>query len=272
MRVPRIIALRLMTLAVATLGAAKSAPAQEPYFPDLIFLPRNKEVNSIIDDMTSVHLKAMKEPSLWKLSRKDKNAVDYRFLWLASREHPICIRLNRTGQTFKLHISRHDGPPGTTAGRQNVDKDVKISAQQGKELFARLEKSTFWAAPVEVKENGGADGDRIMIEGVKDGKYHVISRAGSAAGESYKGFCRSLLELAQEPAVLEAWDHFRKEERESPRYRAEPPQTEDQGDWDSDEEQTMNRKGEQRNCYSGFWLATAARTHPTPPTTLGGPT
>ena len=238
MRVPRILMLRLVAMAVATLGAANPVQAQEPYFPELIFFPKNKEVNSIIDDMTSVHLKAMKEPSLWKLSQKDRTATAYRFLWLASGEHPICIRLNRTGEAFKLHISRHDGPPGLTAGRQNVDKDVKISVQQGEKLLAQLQKSTFWTAPVEVKENRGiADGNRMVIEGAKDGKYHVVSRAGSAAGESYKEFCRSLLELADEPAVLKVWDHFREGERKSPRYRAEPPQTEDQGDRESDEDQ-----------------------------------
>lgn len=236
MRVPRILKHRLMVMAVATLGASNHVQAQERYFPDLIFLPKNKELNSIIDDMTSVHLKAMKEPSLWKLSQKDRTATVCRFLWLASGEHPICIRLDRTGVAFKLHIGRHDGPPGLTAGRQTVDKDVRISVQQGKKLLARLQKSTFWTAPVEVKENRGiADGDEIVIEGVKDGQYHVVCRAGSAAGESYKEFCRSLLELADEPAVLKAWDARRERERKSLGYRAEPPQTEDQGDFESDQ-------------------------------------
>lgn len=63
------------------LGHLHPVKAQEPYFPELVFFPKNKEVNSIIDDMTSVHLKAMKEPSLWKLSRKDRTPTVYRFLW-----------------------------------------------------------------------------------------------------------------------------------------------------------------------------------------------
>lgn len=47
------------------------ARAQEPFFPELVFLPRDKQANTIIDDMASVHLRAMKEPSLWKLSQQD---------------------------------------------------------------------------------------------------------------------------------------------------------------------------------------------------------
>jgi bifunctional DNA-binding transcriptional regulator/antitoxin component of YhaV-PrlF toxin-antitoxin module len=117
------------------------------------------------------------------------------------------------------------------AGRQTLDKNVKISVQQGERLVARLQKTKFWTSPVEVKESRGiADGDVIVIEGVNEGKYHVVRRAGSAAGELYKEFCRSLLELADEPDVLKVWDRFRQEERESPGYRAEPPQTEDQGE------------------------------------------
>ena len=225
----------LMTLMVGLLATVRHAQAQEPYFPELVFVPKNKDVNSIIDDMTSAHLKAMKEPSLWRLSQKDRKAKDYRFLWLASGEHPICIRLTQIGGSFVLHVAGHDGPPGITAGRQTLNKDVKLSGQQGKRLVGLLERTTFWTSPVEVKESRGiADGDRIVIEAVKDGKYHVVSRAGSATGETYKAFCRSLLELADEPGVLRAWDRFRHGERKSPDYRPEPPQTEDRSDSEPD--------------------------------------
>jgi bifunctional DNA-binding transcriptional regulator/antitoxin component of YhaV-PrlF toxin-antitoxin module len=141
--------------------------------------------------------------------------------------------MNSTGtiSIFALHVAGHDGPPGITAGRQTLDKNVKISVQQAERLVARLQKTKFWTSPVEVKESRGiADGDGIVIEGVKDGRYHVVDRAGSTTGELYKEFCRSLLELADEPDVLEVWDRFRKDERKSPRYRPEPPQTEDQGE------------------------------------------
>ena len=233
MQVPRIkFAVRLLLVVIAVfLGVAHPIIAEEPYFPDLVFFPKDKELNSIIVDGTAVHLKAMKEPSLWRLSQNDRPATAYRFLWLATGQHPICIRLTRTGGTFALHVAGHDGHPGITAGRQTLDKNVKISVQQAERLVARLQKTKFWTSPVEVKESRGiADGDGIVIEGVKDGRYHVVDRAGSTTGELYKEFCRSLLELADEPDVLKVWDRFRQEERESPGYRSEPPQTEDQGE------------------------------------------
>jgi bifunctional DNA-binding transcriptional regulator/antitoxin component of YhaV-PrlF toxin-antitoxin module len=118
-----------------------------------------------------------------------------------------------------------------TAGKLTTNKYVNLSVQQGEKLIARLQQTKFWTSPVEVKENLGiADGDRIVIEGVEDGKYHVISRAGSRTGESYKAFCRSLLELADEPTDLKVWDSARQGERKSPGYQSEPPQTEYQGE------------------------------------------
>jgi hypothetical protein len=233
MQVPRINFTVCLLLVVVAVFQAVAHPviAGEPYFPDLVFFPKNQEVNSIVVAVTAVHLEAMKEPSLWKLSQKDRTATAYRLLWLASGEHPICIRLTRAGATFALHVGGHDGHPGITAGRQTLDKNVKISVQQAERLVVRLQKTKFWTSPVEVKESRGkADGDVIVIEGVNEGKYHVVRRAGSAAGELSKEFCRSLLELADEPDVLEVWDRFRKDERKSPRYRPEPPQTEDQGE------------------------------------------
>ena len=225
----------LMTMVASLLADARHAQAQEPYFPELVFFPKNKDLSSFIDESKTVHLKAMEEPSLWKLSEKDRTAREYRFLWLATNEHPVCVRLTRTGGAFVLHVAGHDGSPGVTAGRPTLNKNVKLRGQQGEKLVGLLEKTAFWTAPVEVKESrGGADGDLIVIEGVKDGKYHVIERPGWSAGESYEAFCRAMLELADEPGVLKAWDRFRLGERKSPRYRAEPPQTEDLGDVEPD--------------------------------------
>ncbi len=107
---------------------------------------------------------------------------------------------------------------------------MRISRGQGEEIIKRLQKTSFWTAPAEVKESRGiADGDMIVIEVVKEGKYHIVVRVGCRTGELYKSFCRSLLELA-EPEVLKVWDRFRREEREVLGYRPEPPETEDRGD------------------------------------------
>ena len=221
----------ILTVMIARLAYAGPVQAQDAYFPELVFLPLDKDVNSIIDDMTSVHLRAMNEPSLWKLSRQKRTANVYRFLWLQPLgQHPICIRLTQAGEDYGLHVGSHDGASGITAGRLTLNKDLKLNKQLGDKLIELIGKSRFWTTPVMVKEDGAiADGDVIVIEGVKDGRYHVIDRGGTSSGESLKAFCRELLRLADEPVMLRAWDRSRQIERMSPSYRPEPPQTEDRG-------------------------------------------
>lgn len=226
---------RTWLLVVAMIGpwsAPRATRAGGDYFPKLAFLPANPEVNDIIDSMTSVHLEAMREPSLYRRAQREPATTSYRFLWLATGEHPISIRLDRTGAASTLRVARHDGPPGLTAGKLTVDRTIRLTEPQAQNLVDLIERTRFWTAPTEVQENRGiADGDGIVIEGIKGGKYHVINRAGSAAGESYKAFCRLLLDWADEPAALKDWDRRRREERGSPDYLAEPPQTEDRGDF-----------------------------------------
>ncbi len=223
--------LRLLIPIALFLGLAAPAHAEDPYFPDLAFFPRDRDLNEIVVDLKAVHLRAMKEPSLWKLSQQDLGATAYRFLWLATGQHPISLRLERVGEDYLLHVARHDGPPGLTAGRPDLDRWIKVDAQPAQKIIAQLDASKFWTAPVEVKESRGiGDGDVLLLEGAKGGRYHVITRAGSTAGESYKAFGRSLIELADLPDALRAWDEYRREDRRMPGYRPDPPETEDLGD------------------------------------------
>src|SRR5581483_5044870 len=70
----------LMATMVWFLADVNCTQAQEPYFPESVFFPKDKGLNSIIDEMISVHLEAMKEPSLWKLSQRDRTTNVCRFL------------------------------------------------------------------------------------------------------------------------------------------------------------------------------------------------
>jgi hypothetical protein len=51
-----------------------SGQAQEPYFPDSMFIPKNKALNAIVHEHLTLQLKAMNEPSLWKLGSSGRSA------------------------------------------------------------------------------------------------------------------------------------------------------------------------------------------------------
>jgi|GEM_PF-3296206 len=209
--------------------APGSTRAEQPYFPDSIFFPEDQFLDDLARDQFSTHLTTFKEPSLWIISRKDRAAVSFRFLWLATAEKPICVRLTKNRSQFSLHILEHDRSPGEGVGKVTMDKVVPIEREQGDSLLRLIAKTPFWMAPVEVKESRGiADGDRILIEGVSNGKYHVIDRAGSTTKSAYKSFCRALLELAN-PDFLKAWDRHRNAEQRASDFPGDPTETLDDG-------------------------------------------
>jgi len=43
-------------------------------------------------------------------------------------------------------------------------------------LLAQLRRVDFWSLPSHTDEENGADGAEWIIEGVKEGKYHVVRR------------------------------------------------------------------------------------------------
>jgi len=218
-----------LIVAFCVLSGPSACFAQEDLFPPMVFYPKSETDNDMSDEHMTVHLRALKEPSLWKLSQKDATARAYRFLWLASNEHPVCVRVTKAGDAVSLRVSRHDGWPGFIAGKLNLERTEKLSLKQWERLDELVGKSKFWTAPASVQESRGiADGDGLLVEGIKAGTYHVIDRAGPVTGEAYTNIGRYLLELARSD-LIPNWDRRREGERKSPSYRAEPTETADLG-------------------------------------------
>jgi hypothetical protein len=122
---------------VTSIAVLRMPSTIAPYFPGGVFFPKGKWLDESVAQHLSEQLFAMKEPSLWKLSKDDRTATVYRFLWLATNEHPICVRISKSGEDYSLHVARHDGGPGLTAGKITINEDVKLSAKQGKGLIGR---------------------------------------------------------------------------------------------------------------------------------------
>lgn len=100
-----------LLVAFCVLSTPAACFAQEDLFPPMAFYPKSEFDNDMSDEQMTVHLRALKEPSLWKTSQKDASETAYRFLWPASFKHPICVRVMKSGDAVWIRISRHDGPP-----------------------------------------------------------------------------------------------------------------------------------------------------------------
>src|SRR5262249_41516571 len=103
--------LAILALAAAVPAFASSSAALRPptrYFPKLAF-GEEADAADFVTDWYSSHLRAMGEPSLWVLSRKDSGATVYRLLWLPSFHHPVCVRISRAAGGARLHVKVLDG-------------------------------------------------------------------------------------------------------------------------------------------------------------------
>lgn len=128
------------------------------------------------------HLKALKEPSLWESSKTQKTQ-SYRFLWLRTFHHPIAIRIdvNPDGRAL-LTTKITSGAGGYKPGKLIENETHVLTAVETNWFFGKIEALNFWKLPSS-QEDRGVDGAQWIIEGVKDGKYHIVDRWSPRDGE-----------------------------------------------------------------------------------------
>ena len=136
----------------------------------------------------SDQLHALKEPSLWELS-KTQSTETYRFLWLRSFHQPISVRLDISHHgTGVLTTKAASGRGGYKPGNLTTNKTRALTKEQTIWFLDRIEEQGFWSLPAyakphkEVGPNGEStvevnlDGAQWILEGIKDGQYHVADR------------------------------------------------------------------------------------------------
>jgi hypothetical protein len=135
-------------------------------------------------DYSDRRLNAMKEPSLWQLSRDPNNRV-FRFLWVPLEGKVLSIRIefDNTGKA-NLTSSRSTGVTGEDWGEATDIKVTELTEQQIELFEFRLNKLDFWYLEREL-EGQEAEGDLWLLEGAEYGKYHAVPRYGQDIGLVY---------------------------------------------------------------------------------------
>ncbi len=184
----------LAGLAVVTVFASSSFSPRPPtlFFPKLAFDDR-EDRSDFVRKWYSGHLLAMGEPSLWKLSHRAQSATVYRLLWLPTFHHSVCVRVDRTPRGAKLHVTVLDGQGGYDPGLVAIDRNILLPEEEWKKLNEYLEKAGFWAMPARIADDGGCDGDQLIVEGIQEGKYHLVDRW--MPEPAYEELCRHMLDL-----------------------------------------------------------------------------
>jgi hypothetical protein len=204
-------------------GPCASTLADATYFPNGTFdaLPLH---DSSKNSWYSCTLAALTEPSLFAL-RNDRSIRVYRFLWLPSFHRPITVRLtiNSDGSASIVTriVDKHGGLLATaeTAGIERRDTmklvlntTTQASRDQVQKVLDQIQDLGFWSMPTEeppsaphtsgTKNEASTvalpplDGARWILEGVSDGRYHVVDRW-SPGNDSYAQLCLYFLKLGK---------------------------------------------------------------------------
>lgn len=159
------------------LCAAAPSIAQQQYFPRGVF-DKDQRGDAFVINWYSRTLKSMKEPSLWEVSKQNKRAVEYRFVYIPAFTHSFSIRVvfGEDG-TADLVYKVQSGKGGYNPGHLSSSRTRKLSSTDANNLLTRISAVQFWKLPTEdAKAPTGMDGSKWIIEGVRSGEYHVVDR------------------------------------------------------------------------------------------------
>jgi hypothetical protein len=147
----------------------------------------------------SKSLARMKEPRLPEMA-KDKTVIAYRLTILPTWGNPIAIRIQKEGDVYLISSKRLDGDGGYDPGKLVEQKNAKLANADASVLEALVVALRLFEMPTEDRF-AMSDGDEWVLEGVSDGKYHVINRCCPSGGsprdrglEPFIALCRFLIE------------------------------------------------------------------------------
>jgi hypothetical protein len=147
----------------------------------------------------SRQLEAMNERPLAALQSEDES---YRFLWLRTFHKPVAIHVWRAGERHFIIVKRLNGRGGDDPGGFDLYWAHSLSADEWNAFMLHLEHAEYWLMPTE-EERMLFDGAQWIMEGYREGRYHVVDRKTPDPG-AYQDACMYLLRhsglLAETPA------------------------------------------------------------------------
>jgi hypothetical protein len=172
--------------------------AQTKFFPAA--LSERPWSTRFMNGWYSRHLEAMNELPLAALESEDES---YRFLWLRTFHRPVAIHVWRTGERHFMVAKRLNGSGGYDPGTFDLYWAHSLSENEWDAFMLHLEHSTYWLMQMGDYEMS-QDGAQWIMEGYREGRYHVVDRQSPDTG-AYRDACMYLLRqsglLAETPAA-----------------------------------------------------------------------
>jgi hypothetical protein len=119
----------------------------------------------------------------------------YRLLFLPTFERPVMVRLTEAERTWRVVCKRSDGRGGYGPGPLLSEEERDLSPAEAKQFGTLLSGAAFWDMP-SFDKTAGLDGSQAVLEGVSEGRYHVVDRW-SPRGTPYAKLVEFLLKLCR---------------------------------------------------------------------------
>jgi hypothetical protein len=161
--------------------------AQTKFFP-AVALSENAWSSRLRISWYSLHLETMNELPLSALINEDES---YRFLWLRSFHNPVAIHVWRAGGRYFMTVKRLNGRGGYDPGTVDLDRTRSLTENDWDAFMMHLEHSQYWTMPTK-EDQMCNDGAQWMMEGYREGRYHVVGRQCPGDG-AYRDACMYLL-------------------------------------------------------------------------------
>lgn len=168
----------VMLVAVATMTA------QTTYFPKGALSAKERSDN-FKARWYSDQLKALDEPSLLE-EAKNPSLESYRFVWLRTFHHPVAVRLDmKADGSGVLTTKIASGAGGYEPGKLTKNTSLSLDRESVERFLGQIKSGGFWDLP-SYDTVMGFDGAEWIIEGVKNGTYHVVNRWSPTQGPVYE--------------------------------------------------------------------------------------
>jgi hypothetical protein len=147
--------------------------SERPYFPDAALFSWDDDSRQLKEQISRL-LEVVGEPSLEIATPDDRGVEVYRYLRLTYAQPPVCIRVQRTGDSVTLRYVVVDGLWPERFGIIAVDRSLELSTNQWRELNRRVAASNFWTLNEEKEARWASALTWSVFEGLRNQQHHVI--------------------------------------------------------------------------------------------------
>lgn len=183
---------------------------QLPTDSNALYFPVKTRVKDSIGNLSSLDsftnswyskmLFALHEPLIYPYSGKDEM---YRFTWLRTFDHPAIIRIQQKGNNYFASEKISGGQGGYYPGKIIFDTIFEVNLAAWNGFTGKINNIDFWNLETE-NNDGGLDGSEWILEGSKDGRYHLVARWSPDENRdpNFRDCCEYLISLLKHTANI----------------------------------------------------------------------